>query len=136
MPTISLWVVRTALLYLGTGVTLGSYMLAAKGARFDVLALRWVPVHIEMLLFGWLVQLALGVAAWILPRFTHPPKYGNLRLAWSAYGLFNAGILTIILGAWFLPGSFEVVLIGRILEILAVIGWAIFLFPRVKPFAE
>ncbi|HXI35189.1 MAG TPA: hypothetical protein VNH63_13990, partial [Gemmatimonadales bacterium] len=65
----SVWFVRSALVCLVLGFTLGGVMLAAKGTGDTALIPRLLPIHIELLLVGWMLQLAMGVAQWILPRF-------------------------------------------------------------------
>lgn len=134
MPPFSAWIVRVALLELGTGFTLGAYMLSAKGIPFDPLYRRLLAPHIELLLFGWTLQLAVGVAFWILPRFEQPPKYGRVRLAWAGFALLNLGIGLVIVGGWIGGPSHPLALAGRIVEAAAVALFAIFLWPRVKPF--
>jgi len=33
-----------------------------------------LPIHIEVLIFGWIIQFTLGTAYWILPRFLQAPQ--------------------------------------------------------------
>ena len=73
MTRLSVWPVRTALIYLAIGFLLGALMLFEKGARIDPALLRLLPMHVEFVLVGWTVQLAMGVAFWILPRFSREP---------------------------------------------------------------
>jgi cbb3-type cytochrome oxidase subunit 1 len=87
-------------LYLGAGFLLGALMLAQKGLPFDPAMLRLLPLHIEFVLFGWTLQLAMGIAFWILPRFSHEPRYGNRVFAWLAFVLLNVGVLCAGLGQW------------------------------------
>jgi cbb3-type cytochrome oxidase subunit 1 len=68
VPALSVWSIRAALLYLGTGFTLGGLMLAAPGLQLPQAVIRLRPLHTELLLVGWMVHLAFGVAYWILPR--------------------------------------------------------------------
>jgi len=58
MTRLSVWTVRTALLYLGAGFFLGALMLTQKGLPFDPALLRLLPLHIEFVLLGWTLQLA------------------------------------------------------------------------------
>jgi len=131
MPKLSVWIVRTALLYLGVGMTFGSLMLFNKGVLIDAQIWRLYAPHIEAILIGWTVQLAMGVAFWITPRFRHPPKYGNIKRAWSAFILLNIGILLAIIGNW--HGQ-TWIFAGRSLEALAVIAFVIQIWRRIKPF--
>ena len=71
MPRLSVWSIRTAMLYLGLGFLWGALMLFEKGAPVAPSLLRLLPMHIEFVLIGWTMQLAMGVAFWILPRFSH-----------------------------------------------------------------
>ena len=90
MPRLSVWFIRAALLYLIAGFTFGALMLANKGLSFSPLLWRLLPIHVEVLLMGWIAQLALGVAYWILPRFRQ--ARGNTQAAWAAFILLNTGI--------------------------------------------
>lgn len=55
--------------YLVLGFTLGLLLLVNKGVPIHPALWRLLPAHAEFLLLGWTLQLALGVAYWILPRF-------------------------------------------------------------------
>lgn len=132
MTRLSVWTVRTALLYLGFGFFIGAVMLTQKGVPFDPLVLRMLPLHVEVVLFGWTLQLAMGIAFWILPRFSREPRYGNLRLGWLAYVLLNIGVLSAGIGAW-LNVSPGVIFAGRLAEVTAVVCFALHAWPRVRP---
>ncbi len=134
MPRLTVWMVRTALLELGIGFTLGMWMLFNKGVLIDPYAFALLGAHIEIMLLGWTIQLALGVAFWILPRFPQPPRYGRERLGWLGYGLINGGVLLVVLDTWislnWLPFA------GRALELAGVISFAILIWPRVKAYGQ
>ncbi|MFQ6616810.1 MAG: hypothetical protein ACE5HZ_08640 [Fidelibacterota bacterium] len=135
MPRLSVWFVRASLVYLIVGFTFGSMMLVYKVQPLHPL-LWWVrPSHIDFLLFGWTLQLAMGVAFWILPRFQGSARRGNVPLAWTAFFLINAGTLVagLVPVVPLPPWTF---LTGRTLEFAAVLAFAIHAFPRVKPFRE
>jgi hypothetical protein len=93
MTRLSAWTVRAALLYLGAGFLIGAVMLFEKGVPLQLAALRLLPMHVEFVLIGWTLQLAMGVAFWILPRFSREPRYGNQRYGWIAVALLNMGVL-------------------------------------------
>ncbi len=132
MPRLTVWMVRTALLQLGVGFTFGMLMLFNKGVPFDPFLWRLLPVHIEIMLLGWTMQLGMGVAFWILPRFTTAPRYGRERLGWLAYVLLNAGLLIFVLSAW--VGGAALPFVGRALELAAVVAFVVLIWPRVKAF--
>jgi cbb3-type cytochrome oxidase subunit 1 len=132
MTRLSVWTVRAALLYLGTGFLIGALMLTQKGVSFDPALLRMLPMHIEFVLIGWTLQLAMGIAFWILPRFSREPRYGNQTLGWLALGFLNIGILCAGLGQW-LNAPSAVFLLGRLLELAAWLFFVLQAWPRVKP---
>ncbi len=132
MTRLSVWTVRAALLYLGAGVLIGAVMLFEKGIPLHLASLRLLPAHIEFVLLGWTLQLAMGIAFWILPRFSREPRYGNQRWGWLAFALLNIGVLSVGVGQWLsAPPLF--VLTGRVVELLAAICFALHAWPRVKP---
>lgn len=130
MPKATVWFVRAALLYLVAGFTLGALMLVNKGIPYSPLVWRLLPIHMEFLLVGWLVQLAMSVAFWILPRFRQ--ERGNVAAAWAAFVLLNVGVwltgLGIALGA---PAWAP--LAGRLAEVGAAVAFAVHAWPRIKP---
>lgn len=130
MPLLTRWFLRAALLYLLLGFTLGALMLANKGVPISPHIWRLLPAHIETLLLGWLLLLALGVAYWILPRFkTERP---NSWLVWLTFLLLNVGIGLVALGP-FIATSGRLGAMGRLLETLGVAAFAVHAWPRVKP---
>lgn len=129
MPGLSVWMLRAALLYLGTGFTLGALVLLGKAEALPPVLWRLLPVHVEFLLVGWTIQLAMGVAYWILPRFQI--ERGRVWLAGSAFGLLNGGVILASLGNWYGLGG--MIFTGRLAELLAVLAFALHAWPRIKP---
>ncbi len=130
MPRLSAWFIRASMIYLMAGFTLGALMLAQEGVSYDPAILSLLPIHIEFLLAGWLVQLAMGVAFWIFPRFGLglPRSRGHEALIWASFWLLNTGICIAALQLWF-PFT---LLLGRISEATAVITYAAGTWRRVK----
>ena len=130
MPRLSCWFIRAALLYLAVGITFGSLILFHKGIPFYPFVWRLLPLHVEFLLFGWTVQLVMGVAFWIFPRFWR--SRGDERPAWLAFGLINLGVW--LAGAGLMLGAPAwIILIGRLAEAGAAAAFAWHAWPRVKP---
>jgi hypothetical protein len=132
LPKFSVWALRLALLYLALGFTLGGLILFHKGIPLTPALWSLLPLHIEALVFGWLVHLIGGVAFWILPRFAKPPKRGNEKLAWTALLLLNGGIWLSGLGPYFVVKEI-LILAGRVSELLAAVAFALHAWPRIKP---
>lgn len=95
MPRLSVYYIRASLIYVLLGFTFGGLLLANKGFMISPAIWMLLPIHIEFDLVGWLVQLAMGVAFWILPRFSKGPVRGNERLSWLSFLLINLGILLV-----------------------------------------
>lgn len=129
MPRLSVWLVRASLVYLLLGFLFGALMLAQKGIGYASPVWNLFPIHVEFLLMGWLVQLAMGVGFWIFPRFSRGLPRGDERLIWLALGLLNLGIVLAALQLW----SSYAFLAGRVLEVCAALVYVAGLWRRVKP---
>jgi heme/copper-type cytochrome/quinol oxidase subunit 1 len=133
MPRLTVLMLRFALVYLALGFTFGGLLLIHKGVPLSPWLWSLLPAHIEFLLLGWTVQLAMGVAFWILPRFNRAPRRGNEKLAWLAFGLLNLGVLLAGIGPLVIAPSLAVFL-GRTAEAGAALAFAAHAWPRVKAF--
>lgn len=131
MPRVCVWLIRSALGYLGAGYTLGAALLVNKGTGAAPGLWRWLPVHVELLLMGWLVQLVMGVAYWIFPRFgMRPAARGRERLAWIAFALLNAGIVLV---CWGVIGNRQTpAVLGRTAELAAIGAMALHVWARTR----
>lgn len=134
MPALSVWAIRCALLYLGLGFTLGGLMLGARAGAISAAAMQIRPLHIELLLIGWTVQLAFGVGYWILPR-TRGGGRRSEPLAWASVLLLNLGVLTTGIGG-FLAAPRGVLVGGRIAELLAAFAFALHAWPRARLYSS
>jgi len=85
----------------------------------------------EFLLLGWMVQLAMGVAFWVLPRFGVGPPRGDVRLIWLAFFLLNGGIWLVVLQPLIFPPW--AALIGRLSEAVGVLAFALGSWRWVRP---
>ncbi len=129
MPRLSVWFIRASLIHLLLGLFIGALILAQKGISFYPPVWNLFPLHVEFLLTGWLIQLAMGVAFWIIPRFSNGSPRGPVGLVWLSFALLNAGIFVTALQSGF-PGT---LLIGRIAEVGAGILFIVGSWRRVKP---
>lgn len=127
MARISVWFVRTALLHFALGATAGAWRLAAMGGGLPSVPFALRSLHVEGMLLGWVCQLALGVALWILP---FSDRVSRDRRLWAAWGLMNGGILLVV-GATWAEGALLPVL-GRGMEIASVLLIVRVLWPRVR----
>ena len=133
MPRLSVWFVRTALAYLAVGFLVGAVLLINRDVSLGAPVTRLLPIHIESLLMGWMVQLSFGVAFWILPRFRSGPERGREGVAWLSYGLLNLGVMASAFGPMLgLPPA--VPLLGHTAQALAAGAFALHAWPRIKMF--
>lgn len=131
MPRLSYLFIRASLVYLVLGFTFGSLILANKGVPFAPLVWTLLPIHIEFLILGWLTQLALGVAFWILPRLASSTPRGNERWSWTAFVLVNLGIAHNVASPY--VGLTWLGLSARILQAVGVAAFAIGNWKRIYP---
>jgi len=131
MPRLSVLMIRSALVYLGIGFLFGGLLLFNKGIPFAGIVWRLLPIHIEILIFGWTMQLVMGVAFWIVPRFSTPSRYGRVWLAVLAFVLLNVGVWITVAGQW--GGSLNLLLSGRVCILLSGGCFVLHIVPRIKP---
>lgn len=131
MPRQSVWFVKASLIYLALGFTFGGLMLANKGVLISPFLFTLLPAHMEFLLMGWLVQLAMGVVFWIAPRFSGAKPRGNVYLVILAFWLLNLGIGLVSLRSYVQIDW--LMLVGRLMEVTAVTGFGIGTWKRIKP---
>ena len=133
MPRLSVWVIRTALVYLVIGFGLGAVMLAYTVMPITpVFIARLRPLHVELLTLGWTMNLALGVAYWILPRRASDGERGGETVVALASVMLNVGVLSVGLGQG--SGAPVAPLLGRLAEAAAAGTFALHAWSRVKPF--
>ena len=129
MPRVSIWMVRSALVALVLGFSVGAVMLVGKGiGAFGALS-AGIPIHVELVVLGWMVQLAMGVALWILPRFGARGPARGAAWSWVAWGLWNSGIAFVIAGT---AGAPAARLIGRLIELGAAVAFGAAIWSRVR----
>jgi hypothetical protein len=130
MPRLSVYFIRASLIYLLVGFAFGGLLLANNGIMISPAIWALLPIHIEFAFVGWMIQLAMGVAFWILPRFPRGSPRGDERLSWLALILVNLGIFLVMLQG---PGLQWLSVAGRAIETMAVILFVIGNWKRIKP---
>ena len=140
MPRLSCWFIKAALLHLAAGVVFGGLILAAKGLPI-VLGWSWrlLPAHIQLLVGGWLIQLALGMAYWILPRLDSAGERGLPIWATISFGTLNLGAggaaVLLVLRAWYrAPWLDALLVLFGLLQMVALGAFAWHAWPRIRPF--
>lgn len=130
MPRLSRWYVRAALIHWGLGTTSGALLLAHKGVPWAGWLWRWLPAHMEFLLVGWVIQIGLGMALWIAPRFWGAAPQESSRRGWWALAALNGGVWLAALGPLTASAAW-LTLAGRCLEVSGVLLCLSLLWPRI-----
>ncbi len=154
MPKLSRWFVKSALLCLLLGsaltaLTLAGDLLTAGPVDSALAALR--PLSWHLLTMGWATELIFGVAYWMFP-LTGPAggrsgaprgdtRRGDERLGWTAFALFNTGLLLRALGeplATLQPGPAAGLLLplSALAQVAALALFVIFMWPRIRPLGK
>ncbi|ABU59832.1 heme-copper oxidase family protein [Roseiflexus castenholzii] len=139
MPRVSVFMIRTALIHLALGAFVGGMLLADKGLHLWSWFWTLRAGHVHLMLLGWTVQFACGVAIWILPRLDAAGTRGALWLAWVCYGALNGGVLLATLSAPFagMVGRERIAWMLPVAGVLFVAGIAAFIghgWRRIRPF--
>ncbi len=144
MPKLSRIMIRLAFLHCWVGFGLATLLISRKGLpeQFDSTLWQsyiwqWLPAHVDMLLLGWMVQLSMAVAYWILPRLPGTgSERGRFGFAVTAATLLNIGILifagAVMLAAW-QPDWLWVQSIGLTLQLVAIMAYGVHAWPRIRP---
>lgn len=91
MPLIVRWYLRTALVMFMLALIAG--ILHALSGVFPFLPPGLTPVYFHLLMVGWVTQFILGVALWMLPKYSLAKPRGIEAFSWVAYVLLNTGLL-------------------------------------------
>ena len=110
---------RFALVYFVISALIGGLLLAGKASNIHPNIWQLLPIHIEFMLFGWVIQFTLGTAYWILPRLVKGEPRGNQQLAFLIPICLNVGIFLVLI-SYLLPLHADIKYLGRLLEFIAV----------------
>ena len=150
MPITSRTAIRASVIYLCLGAAIGALLLVNRWVLLGpaVSALR--ASHISMLVIGWLTQLIVGVAWWLLPPLrlgsqTSPAQHqrrgqaqrGSEPLFWATLLFLNAGVLMRAVSAplalWTQTSSLTLLAdLGDLLLLAAAVTFVLNLWGRVR----
>ncbi len=139
MPRLSCWFIKAALVHLAVGAVVGGVILSAKGFPATFGWAWWLlSAHIQLLVGGWLIQLALGMAYWMLPRLDAAGERGRYGWAVASFVDVNAGVVgaAIALGLRsFVDGAWldMLLLVSALLQLMALVAFAWHAWPRLQP---
>jgi hypothetical protein len=135
VPVASVWLIRVSFVHFASGALLGAFYLSWKAVGWFAWVVSHRQVHVEQMLVGWMVQLVIGVAFWILPRTEATATARSGPSIWVVFALLNAGVLLAALGTapdW----PRELALAGRSAEIVAAGLFAAHAWNRQRPYTR
>jgi len=127
MPTVTRWVLRTALIWATIAMATGVMLVWPGAPAFPY------PTYLHLFTVGWLSNLIFGVAHWMFPRASAARPRGDQRLAWAGWAFLNAGLLIRVVGEAVRPVAMDHwLLCAAATQFIAVLFWVAHLWPRVK----
>ena len=141
MPPIARTFVKASFAYFLAAFLLGALMMLDRWLAFS----RWVRAlymsQLHLLVVGWITQLAIGVAYWILPRFLKeddPRPRGSDAIAWFVLISLNVGLLLrfAVEPFYFMdqqPWLAALLALAGVLQALAAVGFAWIIWGRIRP---
>lgn len=140
MPPLTRYGVRAAVIWLLLGSAAGGLLLGGNALEMDVPVGLLLGVHVEAMLFGWMLQVTVCVAWWILPR--RPEARGTWWGGEDGRGprvpalacvlVLNTGVLLGAVGR--LVQAWPLLLVARAGALLALAALMVLLAPRVRAF--
>jgi vacuolar-type H+-ATPase subunit I/STV1 len=138
MDRFSIIAVKTSLVWMILGISMGSLMLVDH-----LVPGNWrgwfMPTHGHILFVGWFVQFVIGIAFWLLPRKRVPELplgYGEHK-AFVALACLNLGLgFRVIAEPFFRQGNegawIDVALVASsVLQVLGIVIFVTQMWPRI-----
>jgi hypothetical protein len=123
--------IRAAFINLWLGFGIAMLLMLWKGQPELLSAAGWILAHVNLLLVGWMVQLAMGVAYWIFPRLPNTrTERGRYRYAYSAGLLLNIGVWGYTFAV--VAGMTGLQVLALALQMAAVIAYVYHIIPRIR----
>lgn len=121
MPLLTRIGVRLSFFYLFVSALIGVLVLQAKAIGVPAWSWRVWPLHVELMMVGFMIQFPISIAYWVLPKFVS--RREREYLAALSLVFLNAGILIHAMGS---SG-------GRVLEGLGILLFLLHGWRRIKP---
>jgi hypothetical protein len=120
MPVIVRWYLRTALVMFVLALVVG--VAQNLSSLLPSLPPGLTQVYFHLLMVGWVTQFILGVAIWMLPKYSQEKPRGIETFSWATYILLNIGLLVRAFGEP-LTRSYPGTAWGWMLVFSAVLQW-------------
>ncbi|MDO8426350.1 MAG: hypothetical protein Q7T24_02405 [Deltaproteobacteria bacterium] len=127
MSNITVWFIRSAMVYFLLAIILGLYMSVA-GPLYP-----WMQIHVHFNLLGWISMMIYGVGYHILPRFSGKQLWNDKLSYWQLW-LANIGLVGMAIGWWVRNASNDsaVLLIFSLVETLSIVFFVLNMMLTIK----
>lgn len=129
MPGLTRITLRISWIHFLVGWTLGAILLIHKSGFYVITTYAETrEAHFHIMSFGWMVQLCLGMAFWILPKFVGEGVafHGAKTLAVASLTALNLGVIASFFASQAAWGFYT----------CAAALFVFHIWPRVKPFSS
>ncbi|EMY71366.1 hypothetical protein [Leptospira vanthielii] len=103
LPIQSVWLIRISLIYLILGSLLGSLLMFHKAFGWNPEIWKFLPLHYSILIWGFFIQLIMGTAYWMFPKFLSEHPRGSSKQAWLMFSSYNLGLILYLITKFFIP---------------------------------
>lgn len=123
MSKITVWFIRSAMIYLLIAVSFGLWMaISPKG--------YYMPVHVHLNLLGWVSMFIYGVAYHILPRFSGRQLFSD-KLSEVHFWVAHIGLIGMVI-SWLLFNR-RFLVVFSLIEVFSIILFVINMFKTIRP---
>ncbi|PJZ84861.1 hypothetical protein [Leptospira harrisiae] len=119
-PLPSVWLIRVSLIYLMIGSSLGALLMINKAFALDPEIWRVLPLHYSILIWGFLIQLIMGTAYWMFPKFLSEQPRGSTWQIWFLFYSYNLGLVLFLMTKFIFPFD-SLALFGKFLIFLGLV---------------
>ena len=123
MSKITVWFIRSAMIYFLVAVSLGLWMgMSPRG--------YYIPVHVHLNLLGWVSMFIYGVAYHILPRFSGRQLFSD-RLSEIHFWTAHIGLIGMAV-SWFLFHR-RLLVVFSFIEVFSITLFVYNMFKTIRP---
>ncbi len=137
MPPITRRFIKTGLVFFVLSMIAG--VLAAARPVFALPAIvgALTPIYFHLFMVGWVLQLIMGIAYWMFPKYSKERPRGYDELMWAAYWLLNGGLVLRIVAEPMVttrpaPLWGWLLVVSAVSQWLAALAFTANMWPRVK----
>ncbi|MCT8333789.1 cbb3-type cytochrome c oxidase subunit I [Leptospira sp. 85282-16] len=129
-PLPSVWFLRFSLIYLVIGSSLGAILMLNKAFTLNPKIWKILPIHYSILIWGFLLQLIMGTAYWMFPKFLSEHPRGSTWQIWFVFYSYNLGFILYLISKFIFPLN-SLAIIGKILIFIGIVTFMKLVWARV-----